>query len=69
MEGGGGNEDNVGMPFRVSINKSMLCVLIRIVEAILMSTHNIHFQDKIRSKFIKYFKIFLFSRGFKGLKN
>ena len=38
----------VGYLFGVLYFKCMLCVLIRIAEAILMSTHSIHLQDKRR---------------------
>ena len=54
------NSDNLGILFYFRHNNCMLSVLIRIASmryvAILMSTHNIQFHDKIR----KFPKIFVF---------
>ena len=45
------NSNNLGKSFYFLHNDCMLSVLIRIAsnEAILMSTHNIRFHDKIRT--------------------
>ena len=73
VPGQGTNVDNIGMSF--SIYKVKVC-WVKSLEgldgAILMSTHNIHFHDKVR-KFTKNWTKYLFSwaigRISQGLKN
>ena len=54
--------DNSGMIFLISLLKHVEVLIRCLIEALLMSTHNMYFFEKLRKIFQNYYQIFLLNK-------